>query len=179
MKQIKLFIIMGIVVVLGLCSTAAVAQNAVIQFSLDPTMLANGPYADSDHGELDFMIKGSKIFKENNEIGIFVEQFSAMNYTSAGFLYNRKVNIFPETSAMCESVETLFGIDAGAIKRDVEEEDGTYLTAGLNAEFRFLLSDKFGFNLTSNYRYRGDLANIYNDNSPFIFSGYVGVFYKL
>lgn len=178
MKNLKTLIITGMVVVLGLCSTA-VAQNGIIQFSLDPTMLANGPYADSEHGELDFMIKGAKVFNEKNEIGVFVEQFSAMNYTSAGFLYNRKANIFPESSAMCESVETLFGFDAGAIKRKADGEEGTYLTAGLNAEFRFLLSDKFGFNLTSNYRYRGDLAKIYNDNSPFVFSGYVGVFYKL
>ncbi|SHH72574.1 hypothetical protein [Wenyingzhuangia marina] len=148
-------------------------KKGIIQVSLDPTMLVNGPYSDSQNGALDFLIKAS-IGNPKNELGLYYERFKAMDYTSAGVLYNHKMEL-AKVSSVLSNMIGLIGLDAGYIRRDLAKRSDAF-TVSLNAELRYLVSKNFGVNLTSNYRVRGDLIDLYNDKTPFIFSGYVGLF---
>lgn len=136
-------------------------------------MLVNGPYSDSQEGALDFLIKTS-IGDSKNEFGLYFEKFKAMEYTSAGVLYNYKMEL-AKVSSVLNNMVGLIGLDAGYIRRDLAKKSDAF-TVSLNAELRYLVSKNFGVNLTSNYRLRGDLIDLYNDKTPFIFSGYVGLF---
>ncbi|MDO3694724.1 hypothetical protein QVZ41_07700 [Wenyingzhuangia sp. chi5] len=148
-------------------------KKGIIQVSFDPTMLVNGPYSDSQKGALDFLIKTS-IGDSKNEFGLYFEKFKAMEYTSAGVLYNYKMEL-AKVSSVLNNMIGLIGLDAGYIRRDLAKTSDAF-TVSLNAELRYLVSKNFGVNLTSNYRVRGDLIDLYNDKTPFIFSGYVGLF---
>ncbi|ANW96271.1 hypothetical protein AXE80_08260 [Wenyingzhuangia fucanilytica] len=166
-----------LLVVMIVASLQLFAQKeGIVQVSLDPTMLVNGPYADSEKGALNFLIKASR-GNANNELGLYFEKFSAMEYTSAGVLYNYKMDL-TTVSSMLNNMIGLIGLDAGYIRRDLAKKSDAFTTS-INAELRYLISQNFGLNLTSNYRMRGDLIDLYNDKTPFIFSGYVGLFYIL
>lgn len=151
-------------------------KEGIIQVSLDPTMLVNGPYAESENGALNFLIKASR-GNSKNELGLYFEKFKEMEYTSVGILYNHKVSL-AKVSSMLNNMIGLIGLDAGYVRRDLEKKSNAFTTS-INAELRYLVSQKFGFNLTSNYRMRGDLIDLYDDKTPFVFSGYVGLFYLL
>ncbi|MGY5354155.1 hypothetical protein [Wenyingzhuangia sp. IMCC45467] len=166
-----------LLIVMCVASLQLFAQKeGIFQVSLDPTMLVNGPYADSEKGALNFLIKASR-GNSKNELGLYLERFQAMDYTSAGVLYNYKMNL-AKVSSMLNNMIGLIGLDAGYIRRDLAKTSDAFTTS-LNAELRYLVSQSFGLNLTSNYRMRGDLVDLYDDKTPFIFSGYVGLFYIL
>ena len=151
-------------------------KKGIVQVSLDPTMLVNGPYSDSQNGALDFLIKAA-IGNSKNELGLYFEKFKAMEYTSAGILFNHKMEL-AKVSSVLSNMIGLIGLDTGYIRRNQSKVSRTSdsFTVSLNAELRYLVSKNFGINLTSNYRVRGDLIDLYNDKTPFIFSGYVGLF---
>ena len=163
-----------LLIVMIVASLQNFAQNkGIIQISLDPTMLVNGPYSDSQNGALDLLVKTS-IGNSKNEFGLYYEKFKAMEYTSAGILYNHKMEL-AKISSKLDNMIGLIGLDAGYIRRDLAKSSDAF-TMSLNTELRYLVTKNLGVNLTSNYRLRGDLIDLYNDKTPFIFSGYIGLF---
>jgi hypothetical protein len=111
------------------------------------------------------------------EMGVFVEQFKALSYTSAGVYYNKKVNV-EKILPMLNRFEFTSGLDTGFIHRIIKTKKNYSFTAALNAEVKYYVKKNFGVSLLSNYRYRGDLVEFYDTKNPMLFSGYVGVFYR-
>ena len=171
------YIILAMVYVLFHITGLSIAQeNGIVQLYLDPKMMIEGPYADSKSGELDLMIKAG-VSKKIYEMGVFVEQFKALSYTSAGVYYNKKVNV-EKMLPMLDRFEFSTGLDTGFIHRIIKNQKDYSFTAALNAEVKYYVKKNFGVSLLSNYRYRGDLVEFYDTKNPMLFSGYVGLFYK-
>ncbi|GGF68631.1 hypothetical protein [Wenyingzhuangia marina] len=171
--NIRLLIFFVLFYVTGL----TVAQNkGIVQVLFDPKMMVEGPYVDSDSGELDLIIRiGAS--KKTYEIGVFAEQFQALRYSSAGIYVNRIVNIHKIFPTL-KQFELTAGLDTGFVHRIISNQKNYSFTAALNTEVKFYVREKYGVSVLPNYRYRGDLAYTYKNKRPMRFSVFIGLFYN-
>ena len=146
-------------------------KNGFVSLVIDPKMLIMGPYETSEQGELDFIVKLSDHTK-NSEIGIAYERFASIDYSSYGIFYNQKIdfNIIKDTSY-------ILGFESGFIRRQLEDHV-LKMSFAFNAGVRYDINSSIGVEVSSNYRYRSDLVELYNESNPMMFSGYMGVYYN-
>ncbi|MGB2128518.1 MAG: hypothetical protein ACPHXR_03485 [Flavicella sp.] len=145
-------------------------KNGFVSVVIDPKMLIKGPYEDSENGELDFVLKLSD-HTETSEIGIAYERFASIDYSSYGIFYNQKIDL-----PILKDTSYILGVESGFIRRQVEDHI-IKLSFALNAGVRYDINSSVGVEVSSNYRYRSDLVELYDSTNPMIFSGYMGVYY--
>jgi hypothetical protein len=174
MKKIKRVIVMGIVLLFGF--SGSFQNKGIVLLSIDPRMLLNGPYEDSTGGELNFVVRaGVTNFK--NEMGVSFESFSALDYRGYEAFYNYKF-FTKKIENESRYFEFLGGVASGVVTRP--KQDVSELTLALNAESRYYFSKNWGLSITGNYRYRGDLVEMYDASfsNYMVFSGYFGVLFR-
>ena len=150
--------------------TSIARSQEGLSLYIDPSMAISGPYETSESGELDLLIKFSATNTPIHEAGVCIEIFRAIRFYDFEFFYNRRLRY--------KKIEGLFGFGIGIITRNIKDGSGTYTSASLNNEARYYISDRVALCILGNYRYRGDLHKIYNDDNPFRFSTFVGVNYN-
>lgn len=144
-------------------------SSGLLSFSLDPKMLIEGPYATSEHGELDLTIRlGSS--QKRSEVGLYTELFPAIGYYSFGLFSNYKI-LLESNPKKFHRWEVPVGGELGFIRRahrDVSHrglcaEEVLQFNFALNASVRYFFIKNMGVEIGINYRYRSDLAKIYQD----------------
>ena len=172
MKSIGFKIVLFMIVTLFLGPICTSQRGGVISLVIDPKMMMVGPYESSTSGELDFIFKIADNSKKQ-EIGMAFEVFSAMKYSSAGGYYNYKMS-----SLNLDGVQYYVGGELGFIGREIDEELYFSPSFALNTGIRYFLNIDFAIEMSSSYRYRSDLVDVYQESVPMCFNGYMGIVYQ-
>ena len=162
------------ILLISLCvKNSSGQQTLIVETGLDPKMLATGPYSNSEHGELDYILKiGYKL--NRYEVGIFTERFEAIKFYTSGIytsaaIYRRHINN-SQVTLSC-------GVDAGILSRpDLNSNSFTY---SLNSGLMFRINEKISIKYTANFRQRSDLVKIYNEKKAFKFAGYISLIFGI
>ena len=150
-----------------LACTSLYSQQNYISIHVDPKMAIKGPYETSKSGELDILFRAAHT-ENNSEIGIEYESFTAIDYAAWGLFYNYVFNF--------HKVNLTAGFMSGFIYRS--DYNVMKPTININNEIRVPINNRLALSLLSSFKYRTDLVEIYSENKPLKFNGYLGLIYK-
>lgn len=152
-------------------SNRAVSQSSgMLSFTLDPKMLAVGPYETSEYGELDLTIRLG-CSKERFEIGLYTELFPAIGYYGFGLFSNYKFFLDSNPKTFHRWVVPIGG-ELGFIRRVHREANNLrshrdkvlQFNFGFIGSVRYFIIKNMALELGVDYRYRSDLEKIYQDD---------------
>lgn len=163
----------AIIITLLISVNSLAQENIIIETGLDPKMLNAGPYATSEHGELDLLLKVGYNHKKHR-FGVFTERFSAIQFYVSGLFYDFQISQWKIGKS---KIRLSQGMDFGMISRP--KFDSNTLSVALNSHMSINLTKKINLKYTANLRHRSDLNHIYKDKKLFKFAGYLSLIYSI